>query len=43
MLTPNLQFDLFAVDSYHPSAELNTNCEIMDRLEAFVGELQQQA
>jgi len=38
-----LQLDLFPVDCYHPSAKFNANCEIMDWLEAFVSELQEQA
>lgn len=43
ILTPNLQLDLFAIDRNHSSSKFNANCEIVDRLEAFVGELQQQA
>ena len=40
---PNLQFDLLAVDVDHTRAELDANRQIMHRLEAFVGKLEQQA
>ena len=40
---PDLQFDLLAIDCDHSSAELDANSKIMDWLETFVGELQEQA
>jgi hypothetical protein len=40
---PDLQFDLFGIDRDHSSTELNANCQIMNWLKAFVGELQQKA
>lgn len=40
---PNLQLDLLAVDGDHPGAELDPDRQVMDRLEALVGELEQQA
>lgn len=40
---PNLQLDLLAVDGDHPGAELDADRQVMNRLEALVGELEQQA
>lgn len=40
---PNLELDGAAVDGDHASAELNTDGEIVNRLEPLVRELQQQA
>lgn len=40
---PNLQLDLLAVDGDHPRAELDPDRQVMDRLEALVGKLEQQA
>ncbi len=39
---PYLQLDLLPLDVDHPGAELDTDSEVMDRLEPLVGELQQQ-
>lgn len=38
---PNLQLDLLAVDGDHPGTELDPDRQVMDRLEALVGELEQ--
>jgi hypothetical protein len=38
-----LEFYLFVVDLDHASAELNTNCKIMEGLETLICELQKQA
>lgn len=40
---PNLQLDLLPVNVYHASTELHSNGEVMDRLEALVGELEEEA
>ena len=40
---PNLELDGLVVDGDHPGAELDADGEVMDGLEALVGELQQQA
>ena len=40
---PDLQFDLSIVNRDHPRAELHADGQVMDRLEALVCELQQQA
>ena len=40
---PNLQFDLFPLNVDHPSAELDSDGEVVDWLEPLVGELKQQA
>lgn len=40
---PNLQFDLLAIDGDHTSAKLDADRQIMNWLETFVGELQEQA
>lgn len=37
---PDLQFDLFAVDIYHSGPKFYSDCEVVDGLESFVGELQ---
>lgn len=42
ILTPNLQLDLFSIDSDHPRTKLDADCEIVDGLEAFVSKLEQQ-
>ena len=39
---PNLQFDLLAVNGHHPGAKLDADGQVVHRLEALVGELQQQ-
>lgn len=39
MPTPNLQFNLFAINRDHASTEFNAYGEIMDRLKSFVSEL----
>lgn len=39
---PDLQFDLFAIDGDHARPKLHSDCQVMDRLEAFIGKLQQQ-
>lgn len=38
---PNLQLDRFVVDGDHPGTELNSNCQVMHRLEPFVRELKE--
>ena len=40
---PNLQFYLLGIDVDHPGSELNSDRQIVHRLEPFVRELQQQA
>ena len=40
---PNLELDGLVVDGDHAGAELDADGEVMDGLEALVGELQQQA
>lgn len=40
---PDLKFDRFAVDRYHPRPELNTYSQIMNGLKPFVRELQKEA
>ena len=40
---PNLELDGLAVDGDHPGPELDADGEVVDGLEALVGELQQQA
>ncbi len=40
---PNLQLDLLVVNVDHACTKLNTNCEVVHRLKALVGELKQQA
>ena len=39
---PDLQLDLLVIDGDHACAKLHTNGEVVNLLEAFVGELQQQ-
>jgi len=39
---PDLQLDLLAVDGDHPRPKLNSNGEVVHRLEPLVSELQQQ-
>ena len=39
---PDLQLDLLVVDGDHPCPKLNADGQVMDRLEALVGELQKQ-
>lgn len=39
---PDLQLDLLVVDGDHPRAKLNSNGEVVHRLEPLVSELQQQ-
>jgi hypothetical protein len=40
---PNLQFDLFAIDRDHAGTEFNADGQVVNGLETFVGELEQQA
>jgi len=40
---PDLELDLLLVNGDHPSAELNTNREVVNGLEATVGELEKKA
>jgi hypothetical protein len=40
---PNLELDLFSIDGYHPSTELDTNGQVVHWLETLVRELEQQA
>ena len=40
---PDLQLDLLVVDGDHPRPELHPDRQIVHRLEALVGELQEQA
>ena len=40
---PDLQLHLLVVDGYHPSSELNSDRQVVDRLESLVGELQEKA
>ena len=39
---PDLKFDLFVIDNNHSCTELDANGQVMDWLETFVRELQQQ-
>jgi len=40
---PDLEFDLFVGDGDHAGTKLDADCEIVDGLEAFVGELEEEA
>jgi len=40
---PYLQLNLFAVNCDHASAELDTDCQVVDRLKSAVGELEEKA
>ena len=40
---PDLKLDLLAINVDHASSKLHANSQVMDRLEALVRELQQQA
>ena len=39
---PYLQFYLLSLDANHPGSKLNANREVVDWLEALVGELQKE-
>lgn len=40
---PDLEFDLFVGDGDHAGAEFDADGEVVDGLESFVGELEEEA